>query len=170
MALRHRLIRVSPATVWTVLSDGGKYAEWVVGTASSRPLRGQWPAVGAAIEYEVRLGPIRATNETVVRRCEEGTVLELEAKAGPLGTARIAIDVRPWGEDTLVKVDEHPLHGAAGALHNTGVEALIQLRHRAMLARLARVCEAEAGRQESGREARAGKGASRGEGGGEAYA
>ncbi|MEU6990992.1 SRPBCC family protein [Streptomyces sp. NPDC046465] len=150
MALRHRLIEVSPATVWAVLADGTKYAQWVVGTASSRPVRGQWPAIGAAIEYEVRLGPFRATNETVVRRCkkgsgEEASVLELEAKAGPLGTARIAIDVRPWGEHTLVRVDEHPLHGVAGALHNAGVEVVIQLRHRAMLARLARVCEAEAG-------------------------
>ncbi|MFH8612636.1 SRPBCC family protein [Streptomyces sp. NPDC018029] len=143
MAQRHRLIRVSPATVWAVLADGERYAQWVVGTASSTPVRGHWPAVGAAIEYQVRLGPLRATNETVVRRCEEGSVLELEAKAGPLGTARIAIEVRPWGEHCLVIVDEHPLRGAAGALHNAGVEALIQLRHRAMLARLAQVCEAE---------------------------
>ncbi|MFK4070880.1 SRPBCC family protein [Streptomyces sp. NPDC029674] len=146
MALRHRLIRVSPATVWSVLADGSRYAQWVVGTASSKPVRGHWPAVGAALEYQVRLGPVRATNETVVRRCEEGSTLELEAKAGVLGTARIAIELRPWGEHCLVIVDEHPLRGMGGALHNAGVEALIQLRHRAMLARLAQVCEAEAQR------------------------
>ncbi|WP_409239900.1 SRPBCC family protein [Streptomyces sp. PA5.6] len=150
MARRHRLITVSPATVWSVLADGSRYAQWVVGTASSTPVRGHWPQVGAALRYEVRLGPLRATNETVVRRCEEGTVLELEAKAGPLGTARIALEVRPWGEHSLVTVDEHPLRGAAGALHNTAVEALIQIRHRAMLARLAKVCETQAPRATSG--------------------
>ncbi|KKD02324.1 polyketide cyclase, partial [Streptomyces sp. WM6386] len=49
----------------------------------------------------------------------------------------------------LVIVDEHPLQGEGGRLHNVGFEALIQLRHRTMLARLARLCEneAEAGHQ-----------------------
>lgn len=145
MAVRHHLIRVGPGAVWDVLADGHRYAEWVVGTSESHPVRGQWPRTGSAIGYQVRLGPVRLDNETVVRSCEEGTRLELEAKAGPLGTARIAIELRPWGEHCLVIVDEHPLRGAGGRLHNVGFEALIQLRHRAMLARLARLCEAEAG-------------------------
>jgi hypothetical protein len=127
--------------VWDVLADGNRYAEWVVGTSESRPVRGQWPRKGAALCYEVRLGPVHLSNETVVRRCEDGVCLELEAKAGMLGTARIAIELRPWGEHCLVIVDEHPLQGAGGRLHNVGFEALIQLRHRAMLARLARLCE-----------------------------
>jgi hypothetical protein len=42
-----------------------------------------------------------------------------------------------------VIADEHPLQGVGGKLHNVGVEALIQLRHRTMLARLARLCEAQ---------------------------
>ncbi|MFI8193787.1 SRPBCC family protein [Streptomyces sp. NPDC085946] len=159
MAVRHRLIKVSPQTVWTVLADGSRYAEWVPGTSESRPLRGQWPQEGSSITYMVRLGPARLTNETVVRRCEEGSVLELEAQAGPLGTARIAIELRRWGEHCLVIVDEHPLQGPGGLLHNVGAEAVIQLRHRAMLHRLARVCEAEAGeRHEPGAKAAAGTG------------
>ncbi len=144
MAVRHRLIQVSPDAVWTVLADGERYAEWVVGTSRSSPLDGQWPRTGAVIRYEVRLGPLHLVNETVVRHCEEGVCLELEAHAGVLGTARIAIELRPWGEHCLVIVDEHPLQGAGGRLHNMGFEALIQLRHRAMLARLARLCESEA--------------------------
>ncbi|MET9776523.1 SRPBCC family protein [Streptomyces sp. NPDC006367] len=147
MAVRHRLIKTTPQAVWDVLADGTRYADWVVGTSSAAPKRGQWPQVGAALGYEVRLGPVCLRNETVVRRCEEGSVLELEAIAGPLGTARIAIELRPWGEQCLVIVDEHPLRGAGGLLHNMGVEAAIQLRHRAMLARLARLCEDGAGEQ-----------------------
>lgn len=144
MAVRHRLIKSRPADVWAVLADGNRYAEWVVGTASSRPVKGQWPQKDAAITYEVRVGPLRLTNETVVRRCEEGTALELEAQAGPLGTARIAVELRPWGEHCLVIFDEHPLQGAGGRLHNAGFEALIQWRHRAMLGRLAKLCEEDA--------------------------
>ncbi len=148
MAVRHRLIRTSPRAVWSVLEDGTRYADWVVGTSSSEPVRGHWPEVGSAIGYEVRFGPLCLTNETVVRRCVPGEALELEAKAGPLGTARIAIELRPWGDHCLVIVDEHPLRGAGGLVHNVGVEALIQIRHRAMLARLATLCEDEAAEEE----------------------
>ncbi len=77
----------------------------------------------------------------------EGSLLEIEAKAGRLGTGRISVELRPWGEQCLVIVDEHPLRGPGGLMHNVGVEALIQIRHRAMLARLAHLCEAEAGGQ-----------------------
>ncbi|MER6983546.1 SRPBCC family protein [Streptomyces carpinensis] len=144
MARRHRLIKTSREAVWTVLADGTRYAEWVVGTAASKPVRGRWPEVDSAIEYQVRLGPVLLTNQTIVRRCEEGTVLELEAHAGFLGTARIAVELRPWGTYCLAIVDEHPLQGAGSLMHNVGVETLIQIRHRAMLARLAKVCEADA--------------------------
>ncbi|MBT3149571.1 SRPBCC family protein [Streptomyces sp. CHD11] len=148
MAIRHRLIRVDPRSVWAVLEDGTRYADWVVGTSASEPVRGHWPQVGSAIGYEVRFGPVCLRNETVVRRCVPGEVLELEAEAGPLGTARIAIEVHTWGDHTLVKVDEHPLRGAGGFLHNVAVEALIQIRHRAMLARLAELCETDAEEEE----------------------
>ncbi|MEU0336709.1 SRPBCC family protein [Streptomyces sp. NPDC006193] len=141
MAVRHRLIEAGPETVWSVLADGSRYAQWVVGTESSCPLDGRWPQLDAAIRYHVRLGPWQLSNRTVVRRCREGSVLELEAHAGSLGTARIAIELRQWGRHCLVIVDEHPLQGAGGKLHNVGVEALLQLRHRSMLARLARLCE-----------------------------
>ncbi|MDO0929280.1 SRPBCC family protein [Streptomyces sp. TG1A-8] len=154
MAVRHRLIKASPARVWEVLADGDRYAEWVVGTASSRELRGRWPQKGASIAYRIRMGPFQVGNETVVRSCRAGSLLELEAKAGPLGTARISIEVREWGEHSLVRVDEHPLQGAGGTLHNMGFEALIRLRHRAMLARLAHVCEEPP--REGRREARRG--------------
>ncbi|MFE1327870.1 SRPBCC family protein [Streptomyces sp. NPDC058741] len=151
MAVRHRLIRVAPRAVWDVLADGHRYAEWVVGTAESHPVRGHWPDRDAAIRYRIRLGPVELTNQTVVRTCERGRLLELEAHAGVLGTARISIEVRPWGEDSLVIVDEHPLSGAGGRLHNVGFEALIQLRHRTMLARLARLCESGTAQTGGGR-------------------
>ncbi|WP_215452404.1 SRPBCC family protein [Streptomyces sp. ATCC 21386] len=143
MAVRHRLIKVSPRAVWDVLADGSRYGEWVVGTSDTEPVRGQWPQVGSALAYEIRVGPVRLGNETVVRSCEEGSALGLEARAGVLGTARISLELRPWGRYCLVIADEHPLQGLGGKLHNVGAEALIQLRHRAMLARLARLCEAQ---------------------------
>ncbi|QHY99720.1 Polyketide cyclase / dehydrase and lipid transport [Streptomyces sp. S4.7] len=141
MAVRHRLIERPVADVWAVLADGSRYGDWVVGTSDSRPQEGAWPEVGSGITYTIRLGRCAVSGSTVVRRCEEPGVLELEADSGRLGTARIAVEVRPWGENALVIIDEHPLRGPGGLLHNTAVDALIQLRHRTMLARLADVVE-----------------------------
>lgn len=42
--------------------------------------------------------------------------------------------------ETLVIIDEYPLCGPGGMLHDTAVDAL-QLRHRSMLTRLARIVE-----------------------------
>ncbi|MEU1487169.1 SRPBCC family protein [Streptomyces sp. NPDC005752] len=141
MAVRHRLIRESPEDVWGVLSDAERYGDWVVGTARAELAEGQWPEVGAALRYEIRLGPLTLHNRTVVRRSEPTAVLELEADSGPLGTARIAMELRPWGQHTLLIFDEHPLRGPGGALHNGLLEVAQQVRHRAMLGRLARLCE-----------------------------
>ncbi|MFI1921310.1 MULTISPECIES: SRPBCC family protein [unclassified Streptomyces] len=144
MAVRHRLVKASPQTVWGVLADGDRYAEWVVGTSSTHEMTGAWPRVDAKIAYEIRVGPVTLSNETIVRRCREPDVLELEARAGVLGTARIAFELRPWGRHCLVVLDEHPLQGVGGLLHNAGVEVVTQIRHRALLGRLAKVCEADA--------------------------
>ncbi|WP_326595514.1 SRPBCC family protein [Streptomyces sp. NBC_01803] len=143
MAIRSVLIRRPPDAVWAVLRDGRRYADWVVGTHASEPLDDAWPAVGAAIEYTVKAGPRQLSGRTVVRAHEPGRRLELEAKSGLLGTARIAIEVRPWGEETLVILDEHPLTGAGGKLHNMASDTLLQLRHRRMLRKLARVVESD---------------------------
>ncbi|MFF3746274.1 SRPBCC family protein [Streptomyces kronopolitis] len=141
MAVRNQLIKRAPEAVWGVLADGTRYAEWVVGTDESRPDQGIWPEVGSTIAYTVRLGPWTLHGHTTVRRCDPPRALELEVDSGSLGTARIAIDVRPWGADSLVVVDEHPLTGPGGALHNAALDVLLQLRHRSMLSRLAKVIE-----------------------------
>ncbi|WOI61210.1 SRPBCC family protein [Streptomyces fradiae] len=144
MAVRQHLVQSPPSAVWDVLSDPDRYAEWVVGTEETTPLFGTWPEVGATLRYTVALGPYRFEGSTVVRRLEPPNRLELEARSGPAGTARIAVEIVPWGEDTLVIVDEHPLRGPGARLHNAVVEAALQLRHRRMLRRLAEVVESTA--------------------------
>ncbi|MFF5899037.1 SRPBCC family protein [Streptomyces argenteolus] len=144
MAIRHQLIHHPPSALWAVLEQPHQYAQWVVGTSDSRPLEGLWPEVGSSIAYTVRLGPLELEGRTTVRRLERPQALELEAYSGSLGTARIAFDIRPWGEKTLVLLNEHPLQGLGGTLHNVALDALLQIRHRAMLGRLAAVVDAQA--------------------------
>ncbi|MGI5472754.1 SRPBCC family protein [Streptomyces sp. CA-132043] len=154
MAVRHQLIARKPAAVWEVLADSRRYGDWVVGPTDSGPLDDTWPEVGSTIAYKLRLGVLEMTGRTVVRRHEPPRWLELEAHCDPLGSARIALDIRPWGEETLVILDEHPLRGFGGLVHNFALDALLQLRHRNMLKRLAKVVEGlppEADRSGAGR-------------------
>jgi uncharacterized protein YndB with AHSA1/START domain len=145
MAVRHQLIKRPRDDVWSVLADREQYAEWVAGTSSSCGGEGQWPAEGSTLDYRVRLGPWSTEGKTVVRQEEQPARLALEVDSGKLGTARVDIEIRPWGDDTLVIVDEHPLTGPGGALHNVALDAVLQLRHRRMLTRLADVVEGSAG-------------------------
>ncbi|THA76167.1 SRPBCC family protein [Streptomyces sp. A0592] len=144
-AVRPRLIHAAPDEVWVVLVNSSRYADWVVGTTESRPAGGPWPEVGSALEYTVRLGPWSASGATVVRRVKAPDELELEVHSGPLGMARVAIEIRSWGEESLVIVDEHPLRALGGALHNAALDALPQVRYREMLRTLANVVEESAG-------------------------
>jgi uncharacterized protein YndB with AHSA1/START domain len=141
MAVVNVLIRRPPEQVWEVLADGYAYAEWVVGTQEVRAVDDDWPAVGTALHYTVGIGPLSFRGQTVVRRCEPGRQLGLEADGGPLGTARIVIDVIDWGADTVVVLDESPLRGTAYQLHNTLSEAVLLLRGRPMVNKLARLVE-----------------------------
>jgi uncharacterized protein YndB with AHSA1/START domain len=141
MAVRQRLVDASPDEVWQVLSDGSCYAEWVVGTSYSTPVAGEWPQLGAQLEYTISVARWAVSGRTIVRRCEPPHHLELEVDSGCLGTARVALEVRPWGEETLVVFEEHPLRGPGGFVHNAVVDAVAQIRHRSMLGRLARLVE-----------------------------
>ncbi|MFD7004180.1 SRPBCC family protein, partial [Streptomyces mirabilis] len=99
MAVRHRLIRKPPEDVWEVLSDVERYGDWVVGTSRVERDEGQWPELGAALRYEIKIGPLTLHNRTVVRRSEPTTVLELEADSGPLvglGQVRIGVGMLRW--------------------------------------------------------------------------
>ncbi|MEU7697041.1 SRPBCC family protein [Streptomyces sp. NPDC015492] len=141
MAVRHQLIRRPPHSVWAVLADPTRYGQWVVGPCRSTPLDALWPAPGARLRYTIRLGPWSTEGTTTVRHQEAVKELELEAALKSLGTARILLQLRPWGDETLVVCDEHPLRGLGGSLHNPLSDAVLQLRHRGMLPRLARLVE-----------------------------
>ncbi|WP_225803307.1 SRPBCC family protein [Streptomyces sp. NK15101] len=138
MAQWNRLIEAPPDAVWAVLSDGRSYARFVVGTHESWEQDGQWPVAGAELGYTLKLGPWSYQGRTVSRVCEPVHRLELEARTH-LGSARIAFRIEPWGDGTLVVVDEHPLQGPAARWHNSGADALLRWRHRKMLDRLDRV-------------------------------
>jgi hypothetical protein len=144
MAVRNALVRADPSAVWAVLADGHSYDQWVVGTQAVRSVDPGWPQEGTSLHYTVGLGRLRLDDRTTVRLVEPGKHLELEALARPVGSARISIEILPWGEDCVVVMDEHPLRGPSWVLENPIAELAITLRNRAMLHRLVRVVESRA--------------------------
>jgi len=139
MAERHQLVKCSPDQVWRILASGDSYARWVVGTQRILSVDAAWPAVGAELCFQAGVGPLRITDSCVVRISEAEHRLELEAKADPFGTARIAFTLSPWSSHTLVTLDEHALLGPGARLQGAVSERLLHMRNRRLLDNLARV-------------------------------
>ncbi|MEU2260040.1 SRPBCC family protein [Streptomyces sp. NPDC019645] len=66
---------------------------------------------------------------------------EPEAHSGRLGTARVGIELRTRGEQTLVITDGHPLRGLGGTVHVAPLAVFVRLRHRNPPANPARTVE-----------------------------
>lgn len=139
MAVVTRRMPVPAAAVFAVLSDGFSYADWVVGTRAIRGVEGAFPAVGSKLHYTVGWGPLRKDDETEVVSCKPGRWLELRAKAWPVGTARIALELVPVGSSTEVSIEEHIAEGPALLLHNPLTDASIWARNQVTLRRLERI-------------------------------
>jgi hypothetical protein len=141
MAIRNVLIPCKPDAVWSVLADGYSYADWVVGTKKIHSVDQNWPHVGSSLRFTAGLGRLSLTDFTTSRFCVPGSRLELEARALPFGSVRISIEILPWGDESLVIIDEHPLRGPSPLLENPLVEIGLTIRNRQMLRRLARAVE-----------------------------
>ncbi|CAL9433393.1 hypothetical protein SUDANB108_02097 [Streptomyces sp. enrichment culture] len=149
MARTRRLILSPPPQVWGLLSDGHRYGEWVTGTRRILAADPHWPAEGARLTVRVGAGPLTLDDTCVVRVCEPGRRLELEAKAGPFGAARIAMRLLPWGGHTLFTLDWHPLRGPGTRMHGLPVDYLVAIRNGMMLTKLARIAVRERGRADA---------------------
>ncbi|MEV6397403.1 SRPBCC family protein [Streptomyces sp. NPDC051907] len=145
MARNRRLILSSPAEVWSLLSDGHRYGEWVTGTQQVLAADPHWPDVGARLRVRVGVGSLTLEDTCVVRICDPQRRLELEAKADPFGAARIAMNLIPWGEHTLVVLDWHPLRGPGTRMHGLPVDYVVAIRNGMMLTKLARIAVREHG-------------------------
>ncbi|MFF9144956.1 SRPBCC family protein [Streptomyces sp. NPDC014861] len=143
MSRNRRLILSPPSKVWSLLSDGGRYGEWVSGTQRVIAADPHWPEVGARLQVRVGVGPVTLDDTCVVRICEPGRRLELEAKADPFGAARIAMHLVPWGGNTLFLLEWHPLRGPGTRMHGLPVDYLVSIRNGMMLTKLARIAVRE---------------------------
>jgi uncharacterized protein YndB with AHSA1/START domain len=106
MARNERLIPASPERVFAVLSDPYAYARWVVGSEKIRDADEGWPAVGTRFHHRVGWGPLKIEDHTEVVSVDPPHRLVLHAKARPLGTARVTLELERRGGGTLVTMIE----------------------------------------------------------------
>jgi hypothetical protein len=86
-----RRCAASPGAVWSVLADGWFYATWVVGASRIRGVDAGWPAAGARLHHSVGAWPVLINDVTECVTATAGELLVLQAKAWPVGEARVEI-------------------------------------------------------------------------------
>lgn len=141
MAENTRLMHATPEQVWDVLSDGWLYPVWVVGAARMREVDDSWPSVGSKLHHSVGPWPLLIDDNTEVVDAAPGRSITLQARAWPLGEARVTITLEPVGVETEVRIEEEPTSGP-GVLIPPPVKGLsLKWRNRETLRRLAHIAE-----------------------------
>ncbi|MFB9903659.1 SRPBCC family protein [Allokutzneria oryzae] len=131
-------IGASAEDVFDVLADGWSYASWVVGAAHIRQVDSGWPAEGARVHHSIGPWPLQVQDVTRVLDVVHGRLLDLEARAWPVGTARVRISLTPAGPAETDVLMEEEITAGPGRLIPTVVQgALLRPRNVEALKRLA---------------------------------
>ena len=136
MARNVAFMPVPPERVFEVLSDPDAYAFWVVGSETVRDADDSWPAVGSKFHHRIGLGPIKINDNTEVVDAAPPHLLVLQARARPLGTARVTLMLTPEGQGTRVTMIEEPGDLVTRIVHNPLLDAVIARRNGVSLRRL----------------------------------
>jgi hypothetical protein len=133
-SVRHMPLR--PEAIWTVLADAGEYRHWVVGSKEVRDAHRDFPAPGTRFDHTIGVGPLAIRDHTEVVDAQRPVRLRLRAKARPLGTATVTMELRPDGDGTTVRMIEYPDGLYAPLRLNPLVHALTKVRNAESLRRL----------------------------------
>src|SRR5918997_5780139 len=102
-------IDAPPSRVFEVLSDPDSYGEWVTGSKQVRDADPDFPAPGSRFHHTVGFGPITVSDHTVVEEVKRPQRVKLRAKARPLATAHVTLELKRKGRSkTEVTMIEDP--------------------------------------------------------------
>ena len=134
----------SPDEVYAVLANPYSYEDWLVGCKKIRSVEGEWPAPGSLFHHRVGFGPFELSDNTKAIEAETGRRLVLEARARPLGVAKVEFDLEPHAEGTLVTMKERPVRGMAARIDNPVLDGMVKGRNAESLRRLHKLFERDA--------------------------
>ncbi len=137
MAIVERTVQAPPEKVFTVLSDGWSYSDWVVGTVHIRDVDANWPELGSQLHHKAGPWPLSLHDSSTVLVVEKDRRLRLRAGLWPLGQAIVDLRLEPLGTRAtrvtmLEEFEEGPLRWAQNklndlVLHRRNIESLRRL-------------------------------------------
>lgn len=136
-----RHVAAAPEEVFAAATDAWQFPLWVIGATHMRDVDGDWPAIGTRAHHQVGPWPLAVSDTTLVRAIEPDRRIALDARAWPVGVARVEIDVEPEGDGTLITMAEWPVRGLGRWLDGPPLRALLRARNRESLVRLAAIAE-----------------------------
>ena len=119
-----------------MLADPYTYEHWVVGAKDIRTADGTWPETGSTLEHTSGLGPLNLKDNTKVIESDPPKRLVLEARGRPLGIARIEIELKPQGSDTVVSMTEYAVRPMPAKRLNPVLDPFLHSRNVETLRRL----------------------------------
>ncbi len=132
------------ARVFDVLSDPESYGVWVVGSKQVRDADAHFPARGSRFHHTVGFGPITVSDHTVVEELKRPQRIKLRAKARPLGTTHVTLELKRKGrsktEVTMTEGPADPL--SALVFYHPLTHLLVRGRNDESLRRLAELAAA----------------------------
>lgn len=142
MARNRVHIHATPEEVFAVLADPERYPDWVVGADKVRDYDEEFPRVGSRFHHKVGPGPVNIRDYSEVIEADPPRRLVLKAKARPLGTATIELDLRESAGGTEVRMQERPGDRLTSLfVGNPVADTALRLRNAEGLARLKRLVE-----------------------------
>ncbi|HEV3000985.1 MAG TPA: SRPBCC family protein [Solirubrobacteraceae bacterium] len=141
MAVNEIHIDAPPERVFAVLADWRSYGDWVVGSRLMRGADPGFPAAGTRFHHQIGWGPLNLNDHTTVLEVDQPRKLVLKAKARPLGTAVVALEMRRENSGTRVVLREDPGDSATAFVFNPLTHLLVRGRNTESLQRLKRLAE-----------------------------
>lgn len=142
MARNRVHIHAAPEEVFAVLADPERYPEWVVGADKVRDYDEEFPEPGSRFHHKVGPGPVNIRDYSEVLEVDAPHRLVLKAKARPLGTATIELDLRESAGGTEVRMEETPGDRLTSLfVGNPVADTALRLRNAEALSRLKRLVE-----------------------------
>jgi NAD(P)-dependent dehydrogenase (short-subunit alcohol dehydrogenase family)/uncharacterized protein YndB with AHSA1/START domain len=142
MARNRVHIHAAPEEVFAVLADPERYPEWVVGADKVRDYDEEFPQVGSRFHHKVGPGPINVRDYSEVLEVDPPHRLVLKAKARPLGTATIELDLRESADGTELRMEEVPGDRLTSlVVGNPVADQALRIRNAEALSRLKRLVE-----------------------------
>jgi hypothetical protein len=141
MSLNRRAMHCTPDAVFSVLSDGWLYTNWVVGASRMRNVDDHWPAGGSELHHSVGTWPLLVDDTTTVLEVDPPRLLRLQARAWPGGEAEVVVTIEPTPAGCTVTIEELASAGPAKLIPTPLENLLLRWRNREALQRLAMIAE-----------------------------